>query len=190
MKILQKICFVLLMIMFLSSCSSVRSVYRGDCFKDKDIDDCRVKAEQGNPRAQLLLGALYLKGKGFFISSKEAVKWVRKSAEQGYARAQYLLGVMYFDGRGVSKDYKEALWWLRKAAIQGIVDSQLKVGVIYYNGQGVLQDYVMAHMYWNIAAVGGSKDAIKNRDVIEKEMTPSQIEEAQDLARVWMRNHQ
>jgi TPR repeat protein len=125
MKILQKICFVLLMIMFLSSCSSVRSVYRGDCFKDKDIDDCRVKAEQGNPRAQLLLGALYLKGKGFFISSKEAVKWVRKSAEQGYARAQYLLGVMY-----------------------------------------------------------------KNRDVIEKKMTPSQIEEGQDLARVWMRNHQ
>ena len=57
-------------------------------------------------------------------------------------------------------------------------------------GQGVLKDYVMAHMYCNIAAVSGSKSAIKGRDVIEENMTPSQLEKAQDLAREWMRTHQ
>ena len=48
----------------------------------------------------------------------------------------------------------------------------------------------MAHMYCNIAAVSGSKSAIKGRDVIEENMTPSQLEKAQDLAREWIRNHQ
>ena len=68
--------------------------------------------------------------------------------------------------------------------------AQYNLGVMYDNGQGVVQDYVMAHMYWNIAAVSGVKDAIKNRDLIAKEMTPSQIAESQKLAREWMRNHQ
>jgi hypothetical protein len=33
----------------------------------------------------------------------------------------------------------------------------------------------MAHMYWNIAAASGDKNAKKVRDIIAKEMTPSQI---------------
>ena len=60
---------------------------------------------------------------------------------------------------------------------------------MYDNGQGVVQDSVMAHMYWNIAGVSGDKDAIENRGMAEREMTPSQIEKAQDLAREWMKKH-
>ena len=60
---------------------------------------------------------------------------------------------------------------------------------MYTDGQGVVQDYVMAHMYWNIAGVSGDKDAIENRGIAEKEMTPSQIAEAQKLAREWMKKH-
>ena len=48
----------------------------------------------------------------------------------------------------------------------------------------------MAHMYWNIAAVSGHENAIKNRDIVEEVMTPSQLEKAQDLAREWMQKHQ
>lgn len=44
----------------------------------------------------------------------------------------------------------------------------------------------MAHMYLNIVAVSGHEDAIKYRGIIEKEMTSSQLEKAQDLAREWM----
>jgi TPR repeat protein len=61
---------------------------------------------------------------------------------------------------------------------------------MYDNGRGVPKDYVMAHMYWNVAAVSGNKDAIKNRGLIEKDMTSSQIAEAQKLARDWMSKHQ
>ena len=107
MKLLQKICFVLLLTTF-------SSVYGGSCWdKISDIVDCRVKAERGD------------------------------------AIAQFNLGVMYAEG------------------------------------QGVPQDYVMAHMYFNIAPIDGYEDAVINRRIVEKQMTPSQIEKAQDLAREW-----
>jgi len=111
-------------------------------------------------------------------------------AEQGYVLAQFNLGLMYTQGQGVLQDYKESFKWYTKAAEQGHVLAQYNLGVMYYNGQGVIKDYVMAHMYLNIVAVSGDKGAIKNRDLIAKEMTPSQIEKSQDLAREWMRKHQ
>ena len=56
-------------------------------------------------------------------------------------------------------------------------------------GQGAAQDYKSAHMWYNIAAANGFSMAAKNRDLIAKEMTPSQIEKAQDMAREWMAKH-
>ncbi len=38
----------------------------------------------------------------------------------------------------------------------------------------------------NLAAEQGSKDAIKNRDLPAKSVTPAQIAESQRLAREWM----
>jgi len=61
---------------------------------------------------------------------------------------------------------------------------------MYAYGKGVVQDYVMAHMHWNIVSVSGYKDAIKNRGIVEKKMTATQIAEAQKLAREWMSKHQ
>ncbi|HIO11960.1 MAG TPA: hypothetical protein EYN13_00185 [Methylococcales bacterium] len=61
--------------------------------------------------------------------------------------------------------------------------------MIYQQGKGVLQDYVMAHMFFNIASIGGDKDAVEDRDIVTNLMTPSQLENAQDLAREWMRIH-
>ena len=58
---------------------------------------------------------------------------------------------------------------------------------MYGLGQGVIQDNVYAHMWWNIAASQGNKDAVTNRDIVAGKMTPSQIAEAQDLARECVR---
>lgn len=58
MKILQKICFVLLLATF-------SSVYGGSCWdKISDVDDCRGIAEQGDARTQYNLGMLYGNGEG------------------------------------------------------------------------------------------------------------------------------
>jgi hypothetical protein len=61
MKILQKICFVLLLATFLS-------VSAGSCFDNvtdvTDVNDCRGIAEQGDARAQYNLGMVYGNGEG------------------------------------------------------------------------------------------------------------------------------
>jgi len=54
---------------------------------------------------------------------------------------------------------------------------------MYALGEGVPQDKVYAHMWWNIAASTGDDSAKKNKKIVEKKMTSSQIEEAQRLAR-------
>ena len=105
-------------------------------------------------------------------------------AEQGNADAQFNLGLMYRKGEGVLQDYKTAVKWYKLAAEQGHASAQTNLGTMYDDGQGVLQDYIRAHMWFNIAASSGeSKKASKNRDIVAKRMTPSQIETAQKLAR-------
>jgi hypothetical protein len=54
---------------------------------------------------------------------------------------------------------------------------------MYRGGLGVPQDYVRAHMWFNLSASTGEEVAIENRDTAAKKMTPSQIEQAQKLAR-------
>ena len=110
-------------------------------------------------------------------------------AIQGDAWAQNSLGVMYENGYGVPQDYAEAVKWYRLAADQGRVNAQLSLAFSYGLGDGVPQDYVQAHMWANLAAAQGNEDAIGNRDIIAGKMTPSQIEEAQRLAREWIAAH-
>ena len=54
--------------------------------------------------------------------------------------------------------------------------------LIDWHGQGVPMDDVRAHMWFNLAAVRGDTDAVKNRDIAAKGMTPQQMVEAQKLA--------
>jgi uncharacterized protein len=147
----------------------------------------RLSAEQGNADGQYELGLMYFKGQGVPQDYKEAVKWYRLAAEQGVAQAQLLLGSVYYlvEQPGIPHDYEKAIKWYRLAAEQGETFAQLLLGRIYYRGQGVPQDDVSAHMWLNLCGSNGYKDAVKNRDIIEKEMSKIQIEKAQEMARNW-----
>ena len=114
-----------------------------------------------------------------------ALRLWRPLAEQGEAGAQFNIAGMYGRGEGVPQDYVKALMWFRKAAEQKHADAQFNLGIMYDQGQGVPQDYSEAHKWYNLAAAQGDKDAANSRDLIAKEMTPSQIAEAQRLAREW-----
>ena len=118
-----------------------------------------------------------------------AAKLYRISADQGDALAQVSLGVMYDNGQGVTKDYKKAVKWYRLSADQGDADAQINLGLMYVNGQGVIQDYVRAHMWWNISASSGDKNAESNRDKAAKKMSQTQIEKAQEMARLCMKTN-
>ena len=83
------------------------------------LKEWRPLADQGQPRAQFLLGLLYYDGKGVPQDYPEAVKWFQQSADRGYARAQHNLGEMYATGQGVKRDYVLAYKWLNLCAAAG-----------------------------------------------------------------------
>jgi len=90
----------------------------------------------------------------------------------------------------VVQDYKAALTWYRKAADQGYAVAFHNLGFMYGKGRGVVQNYVQAHKWYNLAAAHSTGAdhhdlAAKNRDIVEKKMTPAQVAEAQKLARDW-----
>jgi TPR repeat protein len=151
----------------------------------------RLAAEQGYADAQMNLGFMYYKGHGVPQDYKEAARLYRLLSKQGFARAQYKLGGMYAEGEGVPQDYKEAARLYRLSAEQGYAFAQYFLGWMYAEGEGVPEDYASAHMWWNICGSGwqGSQwtheDCVKKRDIIEKKMSPSQIQKAQEMAKNW-----
>ncbi|MCH8491515.1 MAG: hypothetical protein LAT81_16550 [Oceanicaulis sp.] len=145
----------------------------------------RRAAEQGNLRAHIFLGNMYELGQGGRQDYAEAVHWYRLAAEQGDSLAQQELGYMYMKGRGVRQDYSKALHLFRNAADQGHAGAKANLGFMYRDGLGVRQYDVLAHMWWNLAVNAGSNIMRLNLDEIERRMSPSQIAEAQRLAREW-----
>ena len=122
----------------------------------------RPLAEQGNARAQTMLGVMYHNGKGVPQNYKTAVKWYTLAADQGIANAQNNLGGMYDNGRGVPQDYKTAVKWYSLSAEQGYANAQNNLGLMYDNGRGVLQDYKTAVKWWRLAAEQGHARAQGN----------------------------
>jgi len=84
-------------------------------------------------------------------------------------------------------DYATALREWKPLAEQGDVSAQSNLGVMYRNGEGVPEDDVYAYMWWNFAAAQGHKNSSHNKNILSKEMTSSQIEEAQRLSRERMK---
>ena len=71
---------------------------------------CKLKAEQGDPDTQMLLGLVF-KTERIPQDYQEDIKWYKKAAEQGDSASQIILGAMYEKGKGISKDFVEAYKW-------------------------------------------------------------------------------
>jgi hypothetical protein len=79
---------------------------------------------------------------------------------------------------------------LQEGRDQGLLDPGKKARAVDGEGQGVPQDYAKAYMWYIFAASrfppGEWRDnAVNNRDIVAKKMTPAQISEAQKLAQEW-----
>jgi hypothetical protein len=141
----------------------------------REFATTKEMAEEGNAISQLILGNCYYDGNGVLKDDVKAVKWYKKSAEQGIAEAQSSLGSCYCIGAGVLKDPFESVKWYRKAAEQGDATAQYWLGLYYHSGFGVSKDPVEAYAYYNLA--GMAKQMARNeRQKLEKEMTPTQVE--------------
>ena len=72
-------------------------------------------AEQGKPRAQFLVGRMYMTGEGLPQSMDNAFDWLDKAAEAGIAEAQYDLGLLYAQ----VGNRPDAYFWFRLLAARG-----------------------------------------------------------------------
>lgn len=97
------------------------------------------------------------------------------------ARADYSDGQAAFE----RQDYSTALHELEPLAAQGDGRAQYLVGIIQRDGLGVQPDYVTAYAWLHVAAARGQPQAASARDGMSWRLTPSEIDEAQRLAREW-----
>jgi uncharacterized protein len=89
----------------------------------------------------------------------------------------------------IRKDYKTVYKLLLPLAEQGDVQGQYNLGAMYFKGDGVKQNFILAHMWFNLYGFNGQVDGVEKRSTIENKMSPSQIENAQEMEREWMEKH-
>lgn len=143
----------------------------------------RPLADQGDVRAQGVLGVMYGLGQG--VPRNYGVAWdlLYPSAQAGDPNAQYNLGTLYERGLGVLQDYSEAREWFLAAARQGVPEAQFALGVSFEEGLGVTVDLVQAWAWYDVAAsqthTRDVRDkAIHERDAVAAKLSSEQIAEA------------
>ena len=68
-------------------------------------------------------------------------------------------------------------------------EAMLEIGMKYCTGHEVSQNLVSAHKWFNLAAMKGSESAKQYRCEISREMSPSDVADAQRQARDWLTFH-
>ncbi len=123
------------------------------------------------------------------LESDETIASLRAAAEQGDAQTQYRLGIIYETGQDVAQDHVEAARWLHMAAERGNAPAQNSLGGMYTVGLGVKRDHAEAYAWLSTAAARGQRRAEEVRPSLLENMTPSQIERAEALAREYQEKY-
>ena len=150
------------------------------------IKEIKAQAEQGNPKAEFMLGMMYREGDKVPKNEMEAANWLSKAADKGHPDAQNILGVLYANGDGVVADQSEAIKWYRKAANQGHSASQFNLGDKFCYGEGTPEDYVSAYAWYYVADLNGFPNAQRTINLIAEEMSKPEIRQAKELVKEMM----
>jgi TPR repeat protein len=160
------------------------------------FQELQAEAERGNAQAQYALGGAYYNGNGVARNPAQGAQWLLKAAEGGYAPAQCDLGVMYQNGSGLDQSFNDAVKWYRKAAEQGDAMACHNLGSLSAKGfwdrnlsssqrmrfAFASSNNVEAYKWFTLAANRGHAPSLKDKSLLERSMSPSQIALAQSLA--------
>ena len=149
------------------------------------LAEFQKSAESGEVDSQFNLGMMYYHGQGAARDYTQAEKWFREAARHDHPQAQFSLGLMYAMGQGVTRNDKEALAWYERAANQGLAEAQNNMGVIYERGERAPRDYVKAYMWFELAAAQGDELATENKELIEAQLAPEELERAKRSVESW-----
>ena len=142
--------------------------------------DLQKAAEAGDAGAQYRLGEALLQQPGHTPeTSKKAMRWLREAAENGNTEAMIVLGRLSRTGVGILQNFGESAKWLQIAAIRGNPEGMLEFGRLYRDGVGVDKDPVLAYVWFNRASAARNLDAVRERELIARTLTPEQLSEAQ-----------
>lgn len=154
----------------------------------------RKSADQQYPEGLCSLAEFYRHESRLVTNAARAMELYSQAAKAGCTESYVSLGWGYLEGKGLARDYREGFNWTLKAANQGYSfgglgygHARLLVAALYQEGVGTPKDLVLAYAWYNLAASqDGNQQAAKNRDALEKKLTRSEIEEAQDISRNWV----
>ncbi|MGA9659754.1 MAG: hypothetical protein WBQ60_11745, partial [Asticcacaulis sp.] len=101
---------------------------------------------------------------------------------QGTDDPALTLGMEYEQGPAMTRDQAEAAKWYKVSADRGSELGARDLGQMYAKGVGVERDYVAAYKLLNFAAAKEAPGAADALNLLETQMTPSQLATAQASA--------
>jgi TPR repeat protein len=154
---------------FIAICAVSSAAFAaGDYVWEEKFNAELPKAEQGDAKAQFVIGEMYEKGRGAPRDLGVAFEWFLKAAKQGDVKSFYKVGYCYLKARGVEKDFDKAREWFKKASDKGYVRAYYYLGEIFENGYGVLQDYDEAMKWYKRALEGGYGAAADRMNAVNR----------------------
>ncbi|HEY0803216.1 MAG TPA: energy transducer TonB, partial [Steroidobacteraceae bacterium] len=94
---------------------------------EKRVSDTKLKAEAGDPSAQMLYGMMIAGLPQLNKTYDQAIPWFLKAAQAGSPYAQYQIGTGLLRGRGCQCDNNKGEIWLEKAAQADQPDAQVSL---------------------------------------------------------------
>lgn len=138
-------------------------------------------AKQEHPAAAYMLARAYDRGEGAPADPEKAIAFYKMSALKGNLDAQAAMATYFYEGKLVPKDDVTARKWFENAAIGGDSDAMYSLGVMTMKGEGGDADLTKAWVWLKMSEKGGVKAAPNAVSVIEKRMTPQQLQAAKSI---------
>jgi uncharacterized protein len=128
-------------------------------------------------------------GHWFRLLTPEGVRLTRLSADAGNKYAQFNIGLRYHFGEGVNRDYKIAEDYFLMAAKNGLVEAQKFVAQTHALNNLLPADNIYVNKWFTIAALGGDKEAKRFKEILERQMSLSDINTSQKSAEKWFHKY-
>ena len=144
-------------------------------------------ADQDFPDCLSSLGQIYWDGEIATANIEKAKKYFMAGVKLNDGYSLWALGKMHLSGDGFPVNNAKGLDYWMRGARRGVMPAIIGLGSMFKEGGGVQKDEVIALKWFRIAAEKDWPDAIKERDELEKRLTPVQIKEATQLQADWTR---
>ena len=165
-------------------------------FVGQGLDELIALAAEEDPAALNALGSRYQNGNGVEKDLGQAVDYYLRASELGNTTAMSNLAAMYQLGLGVTKDADKAFQLYMQAAELLDPSAMTNLGVFYVTGRKEAPALVTAYM-WLLLGNHYSKQVNDQRvelasgrgiEMLNNQMTKTQIAEAKALARDWIKS--